>query len=81
MYWSKARVSIRVASAGRPLHGEGDWSRLDGYALLGNGLGGFTPDHPVLFRRHDRAYFINSAGMRALRFEKGMENVLFLIYQ
>jgi len=31
-----------------------------------------TPDHPVLFRRHDHAYFINSAGMRALRFEKGV---------
>jgi predicted amidohydrolase YtcJ len=31
-----------------------------------------TPDHPVLFRRHDHAYFINSAGMRALRFTKGI---------
>jgi predicted amidohydrolase YtcJ len=29
-----------------------------------------TPDHPVLLRRHDHAYFINSAGMRALRFDK-----------
>jgi predicted amidohydrolase YtcJ len=29
-----------------------------------------TPDHPVLFRRHDHAYFVNSAGMRALRFDK-----------
>ena len=33
-----------------------------------------SPDHPVLFRRHDHAYFINSAGMRALRFEKGVSD-------
>jgi predicted amidohydrolase YtcJ len=31
-----------------------------------------TPDHPVIFRRHDHSYFINSAGMRALRFEKAV---------
>lgn len=33
-----------------------------------------TPDHPVLFRRHDHAYFINSAGMRALRFDKAVSD-------
>jgi predicted amidohydrolase YtcJ len=31
-----------------------------------------SPDHPVLFRRHDHSYFINSAGMRALRFDKAV---------
>jgi predicted amidohydrolase YtcJ len=31
-----------------------------------------TRDHPVLLRRHDHAYFINSAGMRALRFDKAV---------
>jgi predicted amidohydrolase YtcJ len=33
-----------------------------------------SPDHPVLFRRHDRSYFINSAGMRALRFDTAVSD-------
>ena len=33
-----------------------------------------APDHPVLFRRHDHSYFINSAGMRALRFDKAVSD-------
>jgi predicted amidohydrolase YtcJ len=31
-----------------------------------------SPDHPVLFRRHDHSYFINSAGMRLLRFDRAV---------
>lgn len=33
-----------------------------------------APDHPVLFRRHDRSYFINSAGMKALRFARAVSD-------
>ncbi len=61
----------------------GDWGAVAANAAARQGKEGFvsfTPDlkaidavtgnHPVLMRRHDRSYFINSAGMKVLRFDK-----------
>src|SRR5207342_2835534 len=61
----------------------GDWGQVaagraarqgkEGYIAFTPSLAAIdaaSPDHPVLFRRHDHAYFINSAGMKALRFDK-----------
>jgi predicted amidohydrolase YtcJ len=61
----------------------GDWGQVAANRAAREGKPGFvaftpdlkaidaaTPEHPVLLRRHDHAYFINSAGMRVLRFDK-----------
>lgn len=61
----------------------GDWGQAAASRAWRQGKEGFvaftpdleaidavTPNHPVLFRRHDHSYFINTAGMKALRFDK-----------
>jgi len=65
----------------------GDWGSVASGRAARRGQGGYvafapslkaidavTPDHPVLLRRHDHAYFINGAGMKALRFDKAVSD-------
>lgn len=65
----------------------GDWGTVAAGRAARQGNAGFvafapslaaidavTPAHPVIFRRHDHSYFINSAGMRALRFDRAVSD-------